>query len=290
MPFFTVIIPSFNRYDTLQRAVTSVLSQTYKDFELIIVDDGSTDKTPFIESQYSNSVIYIRQNNQGVSSARNTGIIKANSPFIAFLDSDDQWHREKLYEQYLYIKENPQISIHQTNEIWIRNGRRVNPMKKHAKVEGDIFLNSLDLCMISPSSVVVKRELLDRYGLFDVNLPVCEDYDLWLRITYHEKTGLIRKNLITKYGGHKSQLSKSYWAMDRFRIYAIIKFLKTEREITKPEYYDKARETAIKKCKILQSGAYKREEKEFAENIRSIIYYLESEKYSNINSKILLKG
>ncbi len=289
MPFFSVIIPAYNRYITLQRAISSVMSQTYKDFELIVVDDGSDDETPLIESQYHNSIIYIRQKNQGVSSARNAGISKANSPFIAFLDSDDQWHREKLREQFIYIRKNPQIPIHQTEEIWIRNGRRVNPMKKHAKVEGEIFLNSLDLCIISPSSVVIRRELFDRYGLFDINLPVCEDYDLWLRITCHEKTGLIRKNLITKYGGHDSQLSKSYGAMDRFRIYAIIKLLISERELITPEYYHNARKTAIKKCNILLEGACKREKREFAKDIGRIINYLESENYSKINLQFLLK-
>jgi glycosyltransferase involved in cell wall biosynthesis len=289
MPFFSVIIPSYNRYEALQRAIASVNSQTYKDFELIVVDDGSEDETQQIEPMYNNYLKYIRQSNRGVSSARNTGIITSNSPFIAFLDSDDQWLPDKLQEQYKYIKENPGTAIHQTDEIWIRNGRRVNSMNRHAKSDGNIFLRSLELCMVSPSSVVIKRELFDAYGLFDVNLPVCEDYDLWLRITGYERIGLIRKNLIIKYGGHDSQLSKSFWGMDRFRIFSIIKLLKKEKDKLNPEYYQKAVETAVGKCQILLEGAMKRDKTEFSEKIRHVNDLLESESYSKIDSSFLLK-
>jgi glycosyltransferase involved in cell wall biosynthesis len=290
MPFFSVIIPVYNRYIMLKKAVDSVLSQRYKDFELIIVDDGSTDNTSCIESDYGDSIIYIRQSNKGVSAARNTGIKRANSPFIAFLDSDDLWLPNKLLEQHRYIKENPLIQIHQTDEIWIRNGVRVNSLKKHRKIDGDIFTTSLELCLVSPSSVVLKRELFGRYGLFDEDLPVCEDYDMWLRITCFEKAGLIRKKLIKKFGGHGSQLSRSYWGMDRFRIYAIIKLLKAGLKDINPEYYNKARGTGIRKCKIMLKGALKRGREEFAENIREIMESLESGNYKHINSRSLLKG
>jgi glycosyltransferase involved in cell wall biosynthesis len=289
MPFFSVIIPAYNRFDALQRAIASVHAQTYKDFELIIVDDGSDDDTPLLASKSGNSIKYIRQENCGVSSARNNGISLSNAQYIAFLDSDDQWLPDKLQEQFIYIKENPGIEIHQTEEIWIRNGRRVNSMKKHVKTEGDIFINSLDLCMISPSSVVMNRVLFEKYGMFDVDLPVCEDYDLWLRITGYETVGLIKKNLIIKYGGHDSQLSKQYWGMDRFRIYAIIKLLRSERNKIKPEYFKMAAMTAIRKCRILLDGALKRDKIEFAEKVRQVIVFLESENYSSTNLSFLLE-
>jgi glycosyltransferase involved in cell wall biosynthesis len=289
MPLFTVIIPTYNRYETLKSAIDSVLLQTYKDFELIVVDDGSDDSTPLLESEYHSLLRYIRQSNHGVSSARNTGIVQSASPYIAFLDSDDLWLPKKLQEQRKFIEENPDIYIHQTNEMWIKNGRRVNPMEKHAKDCGDIFLKSLEMCMISPSSVVIKRELLETYDLFDENLPVCEDYDLWLRITYRENIGLIKKNLIKKFGGHESQLSRSFWGMDRFRVYSIIKLLKNEGKSIKPEYYLEARNTALAKCRILFNGAMKRRNLKFAGNISGIIDCLEAEDYSNINLKILLE-
>lgn len=289
MPFFTVIIPAYNRYESLKKAIDSVLSQTYKDFELIIVDDGSTDNTPSVKSIYKDEIIYIKQPNQGVSSARNTGIKKSNGLHIAFLDSDDQWLPDKLQEQYQYICNNNQIKIHQTEEIWIRNGLRVNPMKKHKKIQGYIFPESLDLCMISPSSVVIHRDLFSKYGLFDEDIPVCEDYDMWLRITCHEETGLIAKKLIKKYGGHESQLSKAYWGMDRFRIYSIIKILKTKEHKIRQEYHYLALKKAIAKCRILLNGALKRKNNEFANRIESTIRHLESENYNNINPDFLLQ-
>lgn len=290
MPFFSVIIPSYNRYKILKRAIDSVLSQSFKDYELIVVDDGSTDETRKIPSEYHNLFKYISQANSGVSSARNLGIANSDSPFFAFLDSDDIWLPKKLEEQYCYIKENPNILIHQTDEIWIRNNRRINPKNKHLKKGGDIFISSLDLCMISPSSVVIKRDLFEKYGLFDENLPVCEDYDLWLRITCNEFVGLIKKKMGIKYGGHMSQLSRRYWGMDRFRVYAILKLLKNKRDELKPEYLEKAREAVIRKCNILINGALKRNKDTFVEYIQEIIDCLDRNSYSRINFDCLLRG
>lgn len=289
MPFFSVIIPSFNRYDCLKKAIDSVLHQTFRDYELIIVDDGSTDKTPVITDEYGKKIIYIRQDNSGVSRARNTGIARADSRYIAFLDSDDIWLPDKLYLQHSFIIENPDIHIHQTEETWIRNGRRVNPMKKHKKKEGRIFIESLELCMISPSSVVMDRHLFEKYGLFDEKLPVCEDYDLWLRITCSENTGLIKKELLKKYGGHESQLSKSCWGMDRFRIYSILKLLQEKGDSLGQLYRVKAVETAEKKSRILRKGAEKRNKRDFADYLEEIIISLENDSYSSINPENLLR-
>jgi glycosyltransferase involved in cell wall biosynthesis len=289
MPFFSVIIPTYNRYDTVKNSIDSVLNQTYKDFELIVIDDGSTDSTSSLREIYADSIVYIKQINSGVSSARNTGIEKSNSPYICFLDSDDIWLPDKLQEQYRFIKVKPHVKIHQTEEIWIRNGRRVNSMNKHEKKSGMIFLKSLNMCMITPSSVVLSRDLFEKYGLFDEMLPVCEDYDMWLRITCCEKIGLIKKKLIKKFGGHESQLSRKYWGMDRFRVYSIIKLLKSEVLKNKSSYHIKAKETAVSKCEILRNGALKRNKSEFATCLDNIIECLEFENYNNINYEILLK-
>lgn len=288
MPFFSVIIPAYNRYQLLKRAIDSVLNQTFEDFELIVVDDGSTDETPGVAIEYEGRITYIRQDNGGVSNARNRGIHLARSPYIAFLDSDDVWFPEKLNEQCSYIDCHPDVLIHQTDELWIRNGRRVNPMKKHMKREGAIFLESLDRCMISPSSVVMRRDLFERFGLFDENLPVCEDYDLWLRIAAEEKVGLIEKKLITKYGGHRDQLSRRFWGMDRFRIYAIIKLLRDQSGAMKPEYVERARKTALMKSRILYEGAMKRKRFYFAEAMRALMEGINENSYSNIDFGILL--
>jgi glycosyltransferase involved in cell wall biosynthesis len=289
MPFFSVIIPTYNRYQLLKRAIDSVLNQTLSDFELIVVDDGSSDDTSGVAIEYEGRITYIRQDNGGVSRARNRGIHLASSPYIAFLDSDDVWLPEKLKEQCNYINSNPDVLIHQTDELWIRNGKRINPMKKHMKKEGAIFLESLDRCMISPSSVVIKGELFERFGLFDEDLPVCEDYDLWLRIAAGERVGLIEKKLIAKYGGHRDQLSRRFWGMDRFRVYAIIKLLMSQSGEMKPEYIERARKTALIKSKILYEGAIKRKKFYFAETMRALMEGIIENSYSNIDFEILLR-
>ena len=289
MPYFSVIIPSFNRRQKLCRAIDSVLSQSFRDYELIIIDDGSTDGTDSIALQYKGKISYFFQENQGVSSARNKGISVSNSPFIAFLDSDDTWDKRKLARHKEYIESNPHILIHQTEDIWIRNDRFVNPQKKHLKREGDIFEQSLHLCMISPSSVVMSREIFDKYGYFDEELPACEDYDLWLRITPFEYIGLIKEKLITRYAGHSDQLSASFELMDRFRVYSLMKLLEIHKDNLSPEQYKKARTVAIEKTKILLHGSIKREDFTKAQILQRILNSLESEIYKKKDYQILLQ-
>ncbi len=260
-PFVSVIIPVYNRYDFVRRAIDSVLSQTYRNFELIVVDDGSTDDTSRVKSDYGDRIRYVRHpDNRGVAAARNTGIREAAGEWIALLDSDDWWLPEKLEEQINYLLDHPQFPIAQTEEIWIRNGRRVNPRKIHEKEEGYIFPRSLQLCLISPSAVIIKRELLDEVGLFDESLPAAEDYDLWLRITYKYEVGLLRKPLIVKIGGHPDQLSRTTPVIDRYRIEAIRKILRAG--VLDTEQRKLAIEELTKKCRIVKNGALKRDNRE----------------------------
>ena len=121
MPEVSVIIPTFNRAQKVERAVTSVLNQGFKDLEIIIVDDSSTDSTRETLAKYRSSIKYIKQPvNRGVSAARNTGINSSIAPWIAFLDSDDYWLSQKLYAQMEFIDRNPGTVACQTGEIWIR--------------------------------------------------------------------------------------------------------------------------------------------------------------------------
>lgn len=150
----------------LKTALDSVLAQSMKDFEVIVIDDGSNDDTEAMVAQYGKAVIYLWQKNSGVSCARNQGIKIAKSPHIALLDSDDIWHPDKLIKDAEFIKNNPHIKIHQSDNFWIKKGKQVNPGKKYLKKEGWIFPESLELCTISPSSAVIHRELFDKYGLF----------------------------------------------------------------------------------------------------------------------------
>jgi len=290
MPFFSVIIPAFNRCHMARRAVDSVLCQTFTDFECILVDDGSTDGTPFLEEEYRGRIRYIRQCNAGVSEARNAGVSASSSPYIAFLDSDDRWLPAKLERHAEYIRAHSDVKIHQTNETWIRRGRRVNPGLRHLKKEGRIYTESLDLCLISPSAVVLSAGLFQQYGLFDEKLPVCEDYDLWLRVTLDEWAGLILEELVVKYGGHSDQLSSGYWGMDRFRVYSILSLLKNRGAGMRPDYREQARRVALYKARILVQGALKRKKNEFAGQLEKIISILDEENYdSDMDYTFLLK-
>ena len=129
----SVIIPTYNRAQVVGEAIDSVLSQTYNDLELIVVDDGSQDETRSVVSSYNSQVTYLHQEHQGVSAARNRGIELARGKYLSFLDSDDLWLKEKLYLQMEGMKSDPETLISYTEEIWIRKGVRVNPMKKHRK-------------------------------------------------------------------------------------------------------------------------------------------------------------
>lgn len=253
----SVIIPTFNREKMVARAISSVLGQTFKGYEVIVVDDGSSDETRKAVSEFGESVRYIaHQGNCGVSAARNTGIKNSNAALIAFLDSDDYWLPKKLEVQLDFLKKNPHAVACQTGELWIRNGRRVNPKKRHEKPSGDIFIPSLKLCLVSPSAVMLKRSLFDDVGLFDELLPACEDYDLWLRIACRYPVYLIAQDLIVKQGGHPDQLSLAYVGMDRFRISSLLKLLKGE--LLNEQQRKAAMEELSRKCGIYGAGCIKR--------------------------------
>ncbi|MEA3392104.1 MAG: glycosyltransferase [Candidatus Marinimicrobia bacterium] len=227
-PQISVVIPVYNRAQTIGRAIDSVLAQELLPEEIIVVDDGSTDNTPEILSSYLPKIQVVRQGNWGVSAARNRGIEVAGEKWITFLDSDDEWLPDKLQKQMSYIDQHPNTRILQTEERWIRNNMRVNPGKKYAKKSGNIFKYCLKTCIVGPSTVICEAKLLSEMGGFDENLPVCEDYDLWLRIAAKYPIPLIHETLIIKYGGHSDQLSLSTPAMDRFRVQSLEKILKEE--------------------------------------------------------------
>jgi glycosyltransferase involved in cell wall biosynthesis len=226
MASVSVIIPTFNRASKVARAISSVLSQTISDYEIIVVDDGSTDGTSSGLTSFGSHIRVITHPEQlGVSAARNTGLKSTTSPFIAFLDSDDYWLPEKLAVQLSFFLEHPEAVACQTQEKWIRNGLPVNPKKKHLKPSGDIFSQSLKLCLVSPSAVMLKRSLLEEVGLFDETFPCCEDYDLWLRVTSRHPVHLIDQTLVVKEGGAADQLSRNHPGMDAYRIKAILKMI-----------------------------------------------------------------
>jgi len=256
MCFVSIIIPTFNRSVLLKRALESIYKQTFLDYEVIVIDDGSTDDTAQMLQVDFPAARYVYQENKGVSSARNKGLNIAKGKWLAFLDSDDEWLAEKLEKQIAILKITPDAKICHTEEIWVRNGVRVNQMKKHKKTGGWIFLQCLPLCAMSPSSIVIHRSVFDDVGEFDISLPACEDYDLWLRITAKYPVLYIEEPQIIKYGGHEDQLSQKYWGMDRYRIKALQKVI-LENKLS-PEKKQQAIGMLLKKSKIFQQGALKR--------------------------------
>ncbi|MFQ6674147.1 MAG: glycosyltransferase family 2 protein [Fidelibacterota bacterium] len=257
-PAVSVVIPTFNRVSLLPRALDSVLThQTCRPQEVIVVDDGSTDDTAsFLQNHYPD-VLYLYQPNHGVSAARNRGIEASTSPWIAFLDSDDAWLPHKLSRQLEAVRGNPEMRICHTDELWIRNDVRINPKKKHRKSGGWIFSKCLSLCCMSPSSVMLHRSVFDTVGFFDESLPVCEDYDLWLRVTARFPVLYVDHPLVIKYGGHHDQLSGQQWGMDRFRIRALEKILSSG--ILSPGNSRATLEILEEKLNIFIHGARKRQ-------------------------------
>ncbi len=223
-PSVSVVLPVYNRRRWVGEAVESVLNQTEADLELIVVDDGSTDGTEKALARYGSRLRLIRQENRGVSAARNRGVGAARGKWIAFIDSDDLWRPEKTASQTAFLRNRPEARICQTEEIWVRNGVRVNPGKRHQKPSGDIFIPSLSLCLVSPSAVMMEKTLFEEIGGFDESLPAAEDYDLWLRISARHPVHLIEEPFVVKRGGHADQLSKTP-GIDRYRIRALEKIL-----------------------------------------------------------------
>ncbi|ACL04503.1 glycosyl transferase family 2 [Desulfatibacillum aliphaticivorans] len=272
MAGISVIIPTFNRAGRIEKAVESVLAQDFRDFELIVVDDGSEDDTLEILRSYP-QVHVLPQKRQGVSAARNHGAAAGSGELIAFLDSDDLWLPSKLTVQADFFANNPEALICQTGETWIRRGKRVNPRNRHEKPSGQVFERSLELCLVSPSAVMMRRSLFDAMGGFDESLPACEDYDLWLRIGCRHPVHLIDEPLVIKHGGHEDQLS-AMPGLDRYRIASLVKLLENQ-PLTASQ---RAAAAAVmqKKCRIYANGCAKRSRDEEAEFYQAVARHYEN--------------
>ncbi|MDP3979966.1 MAG: glycosyltransferase [Chlamydiota bacterium] len=274
----SLIIPTYNRAYCLTEALESIYAQTLRPHEIIVVDDGSEDETPLVCSRYP-ALIYIRQSHKGVSSARNLGIQKSTGSWICFLDSDDIWEKNKLMIQWKYTSAQPNYFISYTNEKWIRNSRFVNQGKRHKKYSGWIFKHCLALCIISPSSVMIHRKIFDHIGLFDIDLPACEDYDLWLRISLYYPVLFIDLPLIIKRGGHEDQLSRQIEGLDRYRIIALEKILR--HDTLDPDKRNYVLKYLHEKVLIYIKGCEKRNKAEEVKSMNALL--LRNGIYNNVN-------
>ncbi|MCP5463938.1 MAG: glycosyltransferase [Deltaproteobacteria bacterium] len=256
-PVVSIIIPTHNRQALVLRALESVLLQSFDQFEVIVVDDGSTDNTLSYLQKISDARLRVlAMKHAGVAKARNEGAKIAKADWLCFLDSDDVWRRHKLSEQIRFHHQHSKILLSQTDDVWIRDGVFANKKKEHENREGDIFLESLKLCLICCSSVMVNKDLFFSVGGFDESLVTCEDYDLWLRLLLRTPVGFVNKKLVTKFGGHADQLSKAFDCMDLYRLKSLHKILQNEKLSAEQE---KAVRTEIDiKTAILDKGAGKR--------------------------------
>ena len=255
-PSVSVIIPTYNRAALVRRAAASALAQTYGAYEVVVVDDGSTDATLEALGPFLSRIKFLRApENRGVSATRNLGITAARGEWLAFLDSDDLWLPDKLARQMAYLAAHPETLWCQTEEIWVRRGVRVNPPRSCRKEGGRIFLRSLERCLVSPSAAILHRRLLEEHGGFDETLPVAEDYDLWLRLAWRYPVGLLPEPLVIKRGGHPDQLSRQP-GLDRYRIRALRKLL---ADADLPELYRAAARRALAaKSAMYAQGCEKR--------------------------------
>lgn len=267
MPQVSVIIPVYNRIIPLVRAIKSLQNQIYKNFEILVVDDHSTDNLEDCLKEFT--VHYLKTKGKGVSAARNTGIRAASSEFIAFLDSDDEWLPTKLEEQIEYLSKNPNYSIVHTNEIWIRDNKIVKQNSQQKKMGGRIFSQCTTQCLIAPSSVLIKKSLLDQVGYFDESFPVCEDFDLWLRISAICDIGFLSEELIIKHGGHSDQLSRQFHSMDLWRVRALVKHL--DSKSLSPQEVAALGSSLKNKCEILIKGFEKHRNFENMDEVRGYL-------------------
>ena len=328
-PSVSVIIPVYNRKELFLEAVESVMSQSFRDFELIVADDCSTEDLksavafipgiseiteikvcrkelsgrsvlPELYSQGAGNsgrdsgmlpgTTYPAPEEDGITlkwlrfekhsgmagMVRNRGVEAASADYIAFLDSDDLWVKDKLEKQFNFMQKlkKDNIRISHTREKWLRCEKTVSQKSQKHKREGDIFEDALWKCIIGPSTVMLEKSLFAETGGFREDLEVAEDYELWLRITDHEMAAFIDEMLTVKRAGEWDQLSEKYGQIEIFRIDALkglleIGYFTEGRRIMAERVFSK-------KCGIYAAGCRKRgKDEEAAYYERLSIKYLQ---------------
>lgn len=209
-PKVSVIIPLYNGEKFISETTESVLAQTYKNMEIIIINDGSTDGSHEKIKPYLNRIKYIYQENKGISVARNKAILNSTGEYIAFLDHDDLWKPEKITLQVQYLDQHQDVGFVHTNLSIMRDTKITKEIFQTEKRnrEGDCFNELLLGNFINMLTVMVRRKCLEQVGIFDPDIKVIQDYDLWLRIAKHFRLGYINKPLAI-YRIHDSNISKN---------------------------------------------------------------------------------
>ena len=261
-PPVSVIIPVYNRPAMVREALASVLAQTFRNFEILAVDDGSTDDTPerLEEAAEGAPLRVIRIEHCGKPGAvRNRGVEAARGELLAFLDSDDLWAPEKLESQLaLHGVASAAPRISHTRERWLRNGREVSQGSQRHRRAGDLFVDSLKKCIIGPSTVMMERSLFEELGGFREDVEIAEDYELWLRVTHREPVAYLDEALTVKRAGPWDQLSERHGGIELFRIQALRELVEQGGFGDNPEHAAEARRELGRKCRIYASGCRKR--------------------------------
>lgn len=259
-PFISVIIPLWNRKDLIGQALESVLSQKSCDFpwEVIVVDDGSDDGGDQVVRTFP-SVRLCRIPRGGFPGrTRNRGVQAAAGRWLCFLDSDDLWLPEKLSRQAAFHDRNPEILLSHTREEWNRGGRVLSQKKFRHRRRGDLFSDSLEKCIIGPSTVMIRRDLYQESGGFREDLEIAEDYEYWLRLTARQPVGYLDEPLTVKRAGlpRQDQLSEKYGQIEIFRLQGLRDLL--EGEVLPPRRREEAARTLARKARIYAAGCRKR--------------------------------
>src|SRR5690625_1266873 len=199
----SVVIPTHNRGDLIGRAIESVLNQTYKDIEIVIVSDGSTDDTEDVvkkyQKKYNNIQLINVHPNKGANNARNEGIKASKGEYLAFLDDDDNWELDKLESQIKVFEKDQTIGLVYTgiNIIYVNENVKYNSLSGY---RGDLSKEILIRNIIgATSSVMIKKEVLDKSGYFDIEMPAKQDYDLWIRACQHAKVDFVAEPKLNYY-------------------------------------------------------------------------------------------
>jgi glycosyltransferase involved in cell wall biosynthesis len=203
MPLVSVIIPTHNRESLILRSISSVLSQTFEDFELIVIDDGSTDGTETkVNTIRDKRLRFIRyENNKGATHARNIGIENASGKYIAFQDSDDQWLPEKLMKQVDLLETSPQeVGVCFTGYEWMIDGKKIYmPVKESDTTKAEGILSELFFLFVGTPTALTKKECLLRVGNFDERLPRLQEWELWIRMSQICSFRYINEPLVASY-------------------------------------------------------------------------------------------
>lgn len=215
MPLVSVIVPTYNSARYVTAAVDSILDQSFKDFEVLVIDDGSTDDTRTVLARYGSPVRYIHQSNRGVSIARNRGIAESTGKYIAFLDADDTWFPAKLERQLDALTQTPGYRLCYTGFRFVddqmRSLRDHRPRQFDDALEGLLFHGNI---VSSICTVLVERALFDQVGGFDPELSQCADWDMWVRLARTTRF-LVIEDLLVTYRQHATNMSRSVALLER---------------------------------------------------------------------------